>query len=157
MQLSEYSLERLRDDGEFILYRGHANEPGPPSVLLITPASTRPSLETLRKINHEYSLANELDPAWAVRPLAVCEQDAQIALVLEDPGGDTLDTLLSGPMEMAQFLGVAVGLAAALGRLHERRLIHKDLKPTNVLIDSAARQVRLMGFGIASRLRREHH
>jgi len=156
MQLSEYSLERLRDDGEFILYRGHANEPGPPSVLLITPASTRPSLETLRKINHEYSLANELDPAWAVRPLAVCEQDAQIALVLEDPGGDTLDTLLSGPMEMAQFLGVAVGLAAALGRLHERRLIHKDLKPTNVLIDSAARQVRLMGFGIASRLRREH-
>ena len=75
--------------------------------------------------------------------------------MLEDPGGDTLDTRLSGPMEMPQFLAVAVGLARALGGLHGRKLIHKDLKPTNVLINSATGQVRLMGFGISSRLRRE--
>src|SRR5260370_6955550 len=59
-------------------------------------------------------------------------------------------------MEMAQFLQVAGGLARALGGLHERKLIHKDVKPTNVLVNSATGEVRLMGFGIASRLRREH-
>jgi PAS domain S-box-containing protein len=79
-----------------------------------------------------------------------------MALVLEDPGGEALDGFLSGPMEMTRFLGFAVGLATAVGRSHERALIHKDVKPTNVLANPATGQVRLMGFGIASRLRREH-
>src|SRR5882672_11303019 len=156
MQLSEYSLERLRDDGEFSLYRGHAKQPGPPSVLLLAPSSVRPSPETLKKIDHEYSLRNELDPAWAVRPLALSERSEQVTLVLEDPGGVTLDEFLSGPMESARLLSVAVGLATALAELHRREWIHKDVKPSNVLVNCATGQVRLMGFGIASRLRREH-
>src|SRR5262245_34318746 len=156
MQLSEYSLECHRDDGEVILHRGRARQPGAPSVLLLTPASTRPSPETLKKIDHEYSLRNELDPAWAARPLALSEQPEQRTLVLEDPGGATLDSVLSGPMAMMQFLDIAVGLASALGGLHKQQLIHKDVKPSNVLVDQATGHVRLIGFGIASRLRREH-
>ena len=153
MQLSEYSVQRLRDDGEFVLYRAHGVEP--PCVLLLAPSSTRPSPETLKKLDHEYSLRSELDSAWAVRPLALPERGPETMLVLEDPGGKTLDGFISGPMEMTQFLDFAVGLATALGGLHETKLIHKDLKPTNVLVDSATGQVRLIGFGIASRLRRE--
>src|ERR1043166_1654860 len=59
-------------------------------------------------------------------------------------------------MESAQFLRIGVGLATAIGGLHEKKLIHKDLKPANVLVNSVTGQVRLIGFGIASRLRREH-
>ena len=59
-------------------------------------------------------------------------------------------------MAMPQFLGLAVGLATALGGVHKSNLIHKDVKPSNVLVNSATGQVRLIGFGIASRLRREH-
>jgi PAS domain S-box-containing protein len=77
-------------------------------------------------------------------------------LVLEDQGGETLDRFISGPMEIKQFLAFAVGLATALGGLHERKLIHKDVKPANVLANSATGQIRLLGFGIASHLRREH-
>jgi serine/threonine protein kinase len=74
--------------------------------------------------------------------------------MLEDPGGETLDQFLSGPMQMTRFLRFAVGLATALSGLHKKKLIHKDLKPANILVDPAG-QVRLMGFGIASRLPRE--
>jgi serine/threonine protein kinase len=59
-------------------------------------------------------------------------------------------------MEMTQFLRFAVGLATALNRLHKRGLIHKDIKPPNVLVNSATGEVWLMGFGIASRLPCEH-
>jgi hypothetical protein len=90
------SLDRLRDDGEFILYRAHAKQRELPSVLLLVPASPRPSPETLKKIDHEYSLRSELEPAWAVRPLALSERGAQMTLVLEDPGGETLDRFVSG-------------------------------------------------------------
>jgi len=153
---SPYVLEPLREDEEFVLYRGeHSNQPGSPSVLLLAPAATRPALVTLKKIEHEYSLRHELDSAWAVRPLALSEQRGQTTLVLEDPGGETLDRFLPGPMEIARFLRFAIGLATALSGLHKRKLVHKDVKPANVLVNSATGKVRLMGFGIASRLPRE--
>src|SRR5258708_37902579 len=58
-------------------------------------------------------------------------------------------------MEMRKFVRCAVGLETGVGGLHERELSHKDVKPANVLVDAAAGQVRLMGFGIASRLPHE--
>jgi serine/threonine protein kinase len=96
-------------------------------------------------------LRDELDSAWAVRPLALSEQRGRMTLVLEDTGGENLDRFLSGPMEIMHFLCLALGLATVLGGLHNRELIHKDVKPTNVLVNPANGQVRLMGFGIASR------
>ncbi len=156
MELSKYVLEALRKDKEFILYRGeHSNQPGSPSVLLLAPASTQPALATLKKIEHEYSLKEELDSAWAVRPVDLSEQRGRTMLVLEDPGGETLDRFLPGPMETTLFLRLAVGLATALGELHKRELIHKDVKPANILVNPVTGKLRLMGFGIASRLPRE--
>src|SRR5690242_16048232 len=157
MELSEYAVEPLTNrDEEFALYRGHAKRPGTSSILLLTPASSRPTRETLRKIEHEYSLRSELDAAWAARPLALSKYKELQALVLEDPGGEPLDGLMQGPMEISQFLRLAIGLAVALGHLHKRELIHKDVKPGNVLVDSATGHAWLRGFGIASRLLREH-
>lgn len=156
VQLSQYSIERLRDDAEVILCRAHAKQIECSSVLLLAPASTRPSREALKNIDYEYSLRSELDSAWPVRPVALSEQAAPMALVLEHPGGQTLDGFLSGTMKTMQLLDIAVGLATALRGLHGNKLIHRDLKPTKLLVDSATGQVRLMGFGIALRLPREH-
>lgn len=58
-------------------------------------------------------------------------------------------------MEVVTFLRIAVPLAAALGQAHARGLIHKDIKPSNILVDAETSGVRLTGFGIASRLPRE--
>ncbi len=58
-------------------------------------------------------------------------------------------------MALELFLRLAVALSAAVGRLHGRGLVHKDIKPTNVLVNVSAGQVWLTGFGIASRLPRE--
>jgi serine/threonine protein kinase len=114
-----------------ILYRGRATRAELPSVLFLTLASKRPALESLKKIKHEYSLRDELDSAWAVRPLALSQQHGQMTLVLEDPGGETLDRFLQGPLEMRRFLHLAVGIATALGGVHKRELIHKDVKPAS--------------------------
>jgi serine/threonine protein kinase len=150
----QYS-QTLRKD-EIVLYRSEqSNQPGSPSVFLLAPASMQPALETIKKIEHEYSLRDELDSAWAVRSLALSEHRGQVTLVLEDPGGETLDRFPPGPMEMTRFLRFAIGIATALSGLHEKGLIHKDVKPANVLVSPATGRARLMGFGIASRLPRE--
>src|SRR5580698_7900144 len=154
-EMSEYVQERLREDEEFILYRAHASEAEVASVLLLTLASRRPRPESLKKIEHEYSLRHDFDATWAVRPIALSQYNGQEALVFEDPGGEFLHNLIQGPMEIEQFLRVAIGLSTALGQLHNRSVIHKDLKPSNVLVDAATGHAWLTGFGIASRLPRE--
>ena len=158
MELSEYMLETLRKDGEFIVYRGHhrrQTDASPPSILVMTPVSERPALGSLRRMEHEYSLRAEHDSAWAVRPLALAPHKGRTMLVLTDPGGEPLDRLPGRPMELTQFLRLAVGLSAAVGQLHGRGLIHKDIKPANILVDTASGGVWLTGFGITSRLPRE--
>ena len=146
----------MRQDEEFILYRGQrSNKAGASPVLLLAPASAHPAVATQKKLEHEFSLRGELDSAWAVRPLDLSQQGGPMTLVLEDPGGDTLDRLLQGPMGVTQSLRVAVGLAVALARFHKREFIHKDVKPANVLVNATTGEVRLMGFGIASRVPRE--
>jgi serine/threonine protein kinase len=154
-ELSAYVLEPIREGPDFTLYRGqqHGN---PSRVLAVGLAAEHPSLQGLRRLEHEYSLAAELDSAWAAKPLALTGHEGRTILILMDPGGEPLDRLIQGPMEMSQFLRFAVGLATALSRLHKRGLIHKDIKPPNVLGNSATGEVWLMGFGIASRLPREH-
>jgi serine/threonine protein kinase len=76
-------------------------------------------------------------------------------LILEDPDGEPLDRFLGQPMELSRFLRLAVGLASALGKLHRQGLIHKDIKPANILVNSATSAIRLTGFGIASRFPRD--
>jgi len=158
LDLAQYTLEQLRSDGEFVLHRGHhvgSGEAPRPSILLLTPVSAHPSPSSIRSIEHEYSLGVELDPAYVVRPVALVETKGRTALVLEDPGGIPLDQLLHGPMELTQFLRLAIGITAALGHVHNRELVHKDIKPANILVNDATGQAWLTGFGIASRLPRE--
>ncbi len=127
---------------------------GSPCCLLPLPPITRPAQE-LDRLTHEYELKDELDRAWAALPLALIRDAGQTVLVLDDQGGEPLDRLLGGPMEVGRFLRLAIAVTSALGKLHQRGLIHKDIKPANIVVDCADGNVRLTGFGIASRLSRE--
>jgi predicted ATPase len=152
---SEYALEPLRQDDQFTLYRGCSAGEEPARILMLVPASAHPEPDTLRRIDHEHSLRGELDGSWAAQPLALSRYNDQQVLVLQDRGGEPLDRLIHGPMEIRRCLRIALGLATALRHLHQRQLIHKDIKPSNILVDPSNDQIWLTGFGIASRVPRE--
>ena len=130
-------------------------------MIIATPALDPPAPATLDRLAHEYALKDELEAAWAARPLELVRERGRTVLVLDDPGGVPLAQLLGRPMETGRFLRLAVELVGAVGKVHERGLIHKDIKPANILVDEAAKgrgdlAVHLTGFGLASRLPREH-
>jgi serine/threonine protein kinase len=74
------------------------------------------------------------------------------------PGGEPLDRVLERdkgqPLDLIHFLRIAIGLATALGQVHRHGLIHKDIKPANVLVNDGG-DVWFTGFGIASQLPHE--
>jgi PAS domain S-box-containing protein len=152
----EYVLEPIRVSAEFTLYRTRRRG-NPMPLLAVAPTIDPPPPQSLRRLEHEYSLASELEPAWAAKPLALTRQEGRTILVLADAGGEPLNRILEQckeqPLDLAHFLRLATNLATALGHAHQRGLIHKDIKPENVLVDDSG-HVWLTGFGIASRLPR---
>jgi PAS domain S-box-containing protein len=159
---SDYDLEPIRNRAEFTLYRGCQR--GNPMPLLAVASTIEPPLpQNLGRLEHEHALAAELEPAWAAKPLALTRHEGRTILILADPGGEPLDHVLEQhggkPLELVRFLRLAINLATALGHAHRRGLIHKDVKPENVLValepSGDAGHVWLTGFGVASRLPRE--
>jgi PAS domain S-box-containing protein len=150
------SMQILWDDGERIFCRElRPGVGGDCNVLVARPAAEQPHPACLGRLAHEFGLKDELDGTWAVRPLEMVREGGQMQLVLEDPGGAPLVQLLVAPMETETFLRLAVSIAVVLGKLHQRGLVHKDIKPSHILVNCSNGQARLTGFGLASRLPRE--
>ncbi|MBV8484367.1 MAG: serine/threonine-protein kinase PknK, partial [Verrucomicrobia bacterium] len=154
IELSTYVLEPLWKDPEFILYRGRREDDGS-RVLLTAPVEEHPRPESLKLLEHAYTFKEELDAAWAARPIAITRYWDRPVLVMEDPGGVSLDQLLGQPLDIKLSLRLAVSLSNAIDQLHGRGIVHKDIKPAHILANADTGQCWLRGFGIASRLPRE--
>src|SRR6202030_873264 len=102
--MKPYSLDSgfqiLFEDGERVFCRGRrvGGDGDRSAVLVVLPAAEHPSPSSLDRLTHEYGLKDELDEAWAVRPLELVRDGGRTMLVLEDPGGEPLDLLLGAPM-----------------------------------------------------------
>ena len=147
MDLSGITLSPLRP-GDSSYHRGKGEGLDP--VLILTASENAP--EQLEQLEREYALRDELDSAWAARPVALLRYKGRPALILEDPGGNPLDQQLGEPLAIGTFLRIAIGIVIALSRVHARGLIHKDVKPTNVLVAVGGGRAWFTGFGLASHL-----
>jgi PAS domain S-box-containing protein len=143
------------DDGRVVYRTERGADGNRQAVLVVVPTAEHPRPDNLNRLAHEYELRDDLQDAWAARPLELVREHGRVILVLKDPGGESLDRLIGVPMDIGIFLRLAVALSAALSGLQERGLLHKDIKPTHVLVDSASGRAWLTGFGIASRLPRQ--
>src|SRR5467141_2395822 len=150
------SLQVLWEDGERVFCRGERHADGDrAAVLAVLATAEHPTPATLDRLAREYALKDELDGAWAVRPIELVREGGRTMLVLEDTGSEPLHRLLGAPMEVRSFLRLAIAVATALTQVHRRSLVHKDIKPANILVNRPTGEVKLTGFGIASRLPRE--
>src|SRR4029077_8044196 len=127
---SNGSSQVLWEDGERVFSRGwRLDDNGPVlAVVFVAPAAEPPSPSRLDRLTHEYELKDELDRAWAAQPLALMRDAGRTVLVLDDPGGEPLDRLLGRPIAIRRFLRLAIAVTSALGKLHQRGLVHKDIK-----------------------------
>lgn len=143
-------LQRLREDSGVALMRKPGTAEGGAPTLILLPVATDPVLGGADRLVREFGLRDRLDPSWALMPRALISGSGSLVLEVDDPGGVCLAQLLGSPLETGRFLALAAGIAEALGKVHRAGLIHKDIKPANIMVDCPDGLVRLTGFAMAS-------
>ncbi len=158
-QLSDFSRVGTLYEGTnthvFRAVRKHDNQP----VVFKTTATAHPSPNEVARYRHEYHVLNSLKQETAkhvIQALDLFSYDHRPYLVMEDVGGVDLRNLLSsGPFDLKQLLDIAVKTASALGEIYQENIIHKDIKPANILVNPENGDLRLIDFSSASIISRE--
>ncbi|WP_437552095.1 AAA family ATPase [Sorangium sp. So ce367] len=152
---SHYAIiEVLYEGSDTVLYRAVRKDDDRPVVLKVI-RRDHASPRAPERLRHEYEVARALGTTAIVMPYALEMLGDRPALVLEDFGGVSLDRLQKGPMPLERFFPLAIRVVEALAALHRHDVVHKDIKPQNVLLNPATGEVKITDLGLASRIPRE--
>lgn len=143
------SVALLQEGTKAILYRAVRESDHAPVII----KGLRPEVCTsnnIEQLKHEYAIAQRLNTSRTINAYALELHQGIPYLILEDFGGRSLNQLLDRVREPIQFLRIALQIVAALAQIHERQIVHKDIKPKNIIVHPETHQVKIGDFGIAA-------
>ncbi|MDZ7954366.1 AAA family ATPase [Nostoc sp. DedQUE09] len=158
-KLLNYQIsEQLYAGSRTLVYRAIREADRLPVVIKLL-QEEYPTFNELLLFRNQYTIAKNLDLPGIVRPYSLEPYRNSYALVMEDFGGislrDWLNQKMASKYTLTEFLDIAIALSNILDGLYRHRVIHKDIKPANILINPETKQVKLIDFSIASLLPRE--
>ncbi|NMF58578.1 ATP-binding protein [Pseudanabaena yagii] len=125
-------------------------------VILKMLKSDRPTLNELLRLHNHYTITKNLNFSGISQPLALEPYSNGYILVTADQGFCPLQEYIAvNTLSISEFLAIAIQLADILHYLYQQRIIHKDIKPANILIDPVSQQIQLTDFSIATLLPKE--
>ncbi|WP_442936903.1 PAS domain S-box protein [Nostoc sp.] len=147
--------QELYNSSRTLVYRGYREADQKPVVIKLL-KNLYPSFTELVQFRNQYTIAKNLHQAEIIQTYDLEPYQNGYALVMEDFGGISLKHWWwISERSLREFLLLAIALCNSLDTLYRHRIIHKDIKPSNILINSETKQVKLIDFSIASLLPRE--
>jgi predicted ATPase/signal transduction histidine kinase len=147
--------EKLHDSSRTLVYRAIRVSNSQPVVIKLL-RQEYPTFNELVQFRNQYTITRNLNIPTIIKPYSLETYKNGYALIMEDFGGISLAKYIqTQPLKLHQFLPIAILLANTLHQLHQQRVIHKDIKPANILINPTTEEVKLIDFSIASLLPRE--
>ncbi|WP_341528191.1 serine/threonine-protein kinase [Nostoc sp. UHCC 0302] len=148
-------IEQLYSGSRTEVYRAVRESDRQPVVIKLLKRQY-PTFSELVQFRNQYAIAKNLEIPGIIKPHSLEPYGNGYTLVMEDCGGISLRQFTQGqPLKLDQFLPIAIQLADTLYQLHQQRVIHKDIKPTNILIHPDTNHIKLIDFSISTLLPRE--
>jgi predicted ATPase/serine phosphatase RsbU (regulator of sigma subunit) len=155
-------LTQIYESANSLVYRAVRNEDNQPVILKLL-KEDYPTPEELTCYRQEYEITKSLNLDGVIKTYGLEKYQNTLVIVLEDFGGESLNALPLTTSQrergcrppISEFLSLAIQIADALGQIHVANVIHKDINPTNLVWNPATNQLKIIDFGIATRLPRE--
>ena len=153
---TEYEIiETMSQSKQSVVYRVSLGE-GKQAVIK-TNAQEHPSPTEQERLRREYNLGQSFEHKNIIRYQDLFMEGHRVSLVVEDFGARGLSELLPPDgFSVEEFLPIALQVLDALTEVHRLNIVHKDIKPRNIVMDGKSGVVKLIDFGISSKLEREY-
>ncbi|RUT04439.1 serine/threonine protein kinase [Dulcicalothrix desertica PCC 7102] len=153
--LKDKIFEKIYEGIETAVYRSNLKQGQKPVVIKLL-KSEYPALEEVTRLRHEYKVLKDLSIEGVIKPYGLEKYQNGFALILEDFVGQPLSQILKErQLTISKSLITAIALASILIDIEKAGIIHKDIKPSNIIINVETGQVKLTNFGFSSRLHLE--
>jgi len=154
-------LEQIYCGSKTLVYRGVREQDQKPVVIKLI-RNEYPTFGEVAQFRNQYTITKNLNIPGIVQPLCLENYRNGYALVMEDFGGISLKdwgrhnkVLQENGVTLKEFFHIAIAIASTLEGLHRSRIIHKDIKPGNILINPSTLEIKIIDFSIATLLPRE--
>jgi serine/threonine protein kinase len=149
-------LEEIYSGSKTLVYRGIQEKNDKPVVIKLL-RSEYPTFQELLLFRNQYTIAKNLNSPGVIKTYSLEPYQNSYALVMEDFGGIALQEFSQGKKinSLREFFPIALQIVTTLDGLYRDRIIHKDIKPANILINPTTKEIKLIDFSIASLLPRE--
>lgn len=156
LNLSDYqAVERIYESENTIVYQGRRISDNLPVIIKLI-RTEYPSPDEVARYGHEFKLLSSLQSDGVIKAIGLGLYDKRRAIILEDFGGKSLNKILIGnAFKIDHFLTLAVKITRALQDIHAASIIHKDINPSNIVLNPDSGQLKFIDFGIASELSHE--
>jgi len=134
------------------VYNGFTGKDNTPVIIKIS-NSENPSHEDLAKIRREFAIAQKLNIDGIVNTIDLVPFKQSYALIMEDFGGTALNLRIAkNDIDLRSKIQISFELAGTIGNIHQNGIIHKDIKPSNIIFNRKTGEVKVTDFSIASHI-----
>ena len=155
MKIHYQIIERIYESANSLIYRGTLKTNNQPIILKIL-KENYPTPSELTRYKQEYEITRYLNLNGVIKAYELQRYENSLVMLLEDFGGQSLKLLLSqSQFSLEDFLTIAIKTTKSLAAIHSANIIHKDINPSNIVYNPQTRQLKIIDFGISSRLSQE--
>jgi tRNA A-37 threonylcarbamoyl transferase component Bud32 len=157
LTLPNYQIStQIYESANSLVYRGLRKKDNKLVILKVL-KQDYPTPAELTRYRQEYEITHNLDLAGVINAYSIEKYQNTLVIIFQDFGAESLKKLMANrPLTVKTFLPLAIQIADSLGNIHAHNIIHKDINPSNIVVNVDTLLLKIIDFGIASRLPREN-
>ncbi len=157
--------EKIYESANSEVYRGIRNSDGQPLILKVL-KQDYPTPQELTRYKQEYEITRQLNLDGVIKAYGLEPYQRTLVIILEDFGASSLKELMNDSYlptqfggvgeQIPEFLRLAIKITETLGQIHTANIIHKDINPSNIVLNPETKEVKIIDFGLSTLLTLEN-
>ncbi|KYC36074.1 guanylate cyclase [Scytonema hofmannii PCC 7110] len=149
-------IQKIYESANSLVYRAILKPDNQPVILKIL-KENYPTPSELTRYKQEYEVTRSLNTDGVIKAYNLQRYENSLVMFLEDFGGESLKLLMpERQFTLKEFLSIAIKTTESLAAIHAANIIHKDINPSNIVYNPETEQLKIIDFGISTRLSREN-